>query len=127
MMVMDIKRAFVYGATEEKIFIDVPDEDPKKSGRYMRQLLKAMYGTKAAPVVWQRFVKATKEKLGFVSSRKYPCVYHERIKNIKVVTHVDDFLSSSFAKDMRWLQAELNKAFEAGPGPQEGKVPWQED
>ena len=51
LMVMDIKRAFLYGDIDEVIYIELPDEDPMKAKGCVGKLIKAMYGTRAAPSV----------------------------------------------------------------------------
>ena len=91
-MVLDIKRAFLYGDIEDDIYIELPEEDAKKKCGYVGKLLKAMYGTRGAPQVWQEMVRKTMMGLGFVPSAAFPCVYYHTKKNLKVVTHVDDFL-----------------------------------
>jgi len=56
-MVLDVKRAFLYGYIEEEIFIELPPEDPMYGKGYLGKLVKAMYGTRAAPQVWQKVVR----------------------------------------------------------------------
>ena len=67
-LVLDIKRAFLYGEIEENIYIELPDEDVMKSKGYVGKLIKAMYGTRAAPQVWQDVVRRTMVRLGFTPS-----------------------------------------------------------
>jgi len=112
LMILDIKRAFLYGDIEETIFIELPDEDPMKEKGMVGRLKKAMYGTRAAPQVWQEVVKKTMEKRGFRSSRSSPCVYYHPQRHLKVVTHVDDFICGGAEEDLRWLKRELQKEFE---------------
>ena len=121
LMVLDVKRAFLYGDIEEKIFVDLPEEDPMKSRGYCGRLRKAMYGTRAAPVVWQKLVRETMHRLGFTSSKKFPCIYHHVEKDIKVLAHVDDFLCTGELSHLQWILRELSKEFEMthevlGPG-----------
>ena len=47
-MVLDIKRAFLYGDIDDNIYITLPDEDPMKLKGMLGILRKAMYGTRAA-------------------------------------------------------------------------------
>ena len=39
-------------------------------------------------------------------------VYYHAKRGLRVVTHVDDFLCSGAADDLRWLKGELAKEFE---------------
>ena len=112
LLILDIKRAFLYGAIEEEIFIELPDEDPMKKQGYVGRLKKAMYGTRGAPQVWQGVVKKTMERLGFGYSRVCPGVYWHKERELQVVTHVDDFLCGGPESGLRWLRRELAKEFE---------------
>jgi len=112
LMIADIKRAFLYGDIEDEIYVELPSEDPMKEQGYVGHLRKAMYGTRAAPQVWQNVVRATMEKLGFTSSRCCPGVYWNRARELQVVTHVDDFLCGGPEAGLDWLRRELAKAFE---------------
>ena len=125
--IMDIKRAFLYGDIRERIYIDLPIEDPMREKGMMGRLVKAMYGTRAAPVVWQGLVQDTMRTLGFSMSSKFPCLYHHALKDVKVVTHVDDFICTGEKSELQWLRRELEKKFELkgeimGPGPGEVKM-----
>ena len=112
LMVMDVKRAFLYGNIEESIYIELPEEDPKKKQGYVGKLIKAMYGTRAAPQVWQKVVRKVMTGMEFTASRKYPNIYYHKNRDLKVMTHVDDFLCSGAKDDLKWLEAELSKEFE---------------
>jgi len=126
MMILDVKRAFLYGDIEDKIYIELPEEDTMKSKGYVGLLKKAMYGTRAAPQVWQEVVRKKMVSLDFVPSIKFPCVYFHKVKNLKVVTHVDDFLATGKKSDLGWLKENLQEDFELkgtilGPGADEAK------
>ena len=127
LMVLDIKRAFLYGDMEEDIVINLPPEDPQYGRGYYGRLKKAMYGTRAAPLAWQRVVHQTMKDLGFERSLRNSCVYIHREKNMKVVAHVDDFLCSGELGDLVWLRDALAKNFDltheiVGPGKDEVRV-----
>ena len=111
-MVLDIKRAFLYGDINENIAINLPPEDPMYGKGYYGKLLKAMYGTRAAPQAWQGVVKKVMAKLGFIRSLKFPCVYHCPLRQLCVVPHVDDFVCSGELQELEWLRVELAKEFE---------------
>jgi len=118
---MDVKRAFLYGDIEEEIFIELPDEDPKKAMGYIGRLLKAMYGTRSAPLVWQKMVRKTMARLGFHACMTIPCLYYHKDRDIYLVAHVDDFLCSGEPEDLKWIIDELQKEYDItydiiGPG-----------
>ena len=111
-MVLDIKRAFLYGDIEECIYINLPNEDPKGELGYVGKLVKAMYGTQSAPLIWQKLCRRVLESMGFVTCKTSPCCYFHKDRGVKVVTHVDDFACTGMMKDLKWLQEELEKDFE---------------
>ena len=111
-MVLDVKRAFLYGDIEEIIYIELPPEDPMSQEGMVGRLVKAMYGTRAAPQVWQEVVKRTMRRLGFEPCVKTPCVYYHPDRDLRVCTHVDDFLCGGEREHLRWLKTELEKEFE---------------
>ena len=112
LMVLDIKRAFLYGDIEDRVYIELPDEDEMKKQGYVGFLKKAMYGTRAAPQVWQACVKRTMTRLGFESCPTSPCVYFNKFRDLRVVTHVDDFLCGGPKHQLKWLQKSLQNEFE---------------
>jgi len=111
-MVLDVKRAFLYGDINDEIYIHLPPEDPMYGLGYVGKLIKAMYGTRAAPQVWQDVVRHNMLSLGFEMNPIFPCVYYHRAKDMTIVTHVDDFLCSGRDSDLRWFRSMLSKQFE---------------
>ena len=48
-VIMDVKTAFLYGNSRRRIYIKIPDEDPRSTQRNKVGLLKkALYGTRDA-------------------------------------------------------------------------------
>ena len=119
--VMDVKRAFLYGEIEEEIYIELPEEDEMKSKGYIGKLKKAMYGTRSAPLIWQKVVMKKMKEMGFDTCPTTPCLYHHKTRDFLVVDHVDDFLGAGEPEDLLWVKQELEKTFEltyklVGPG-----------
>ena len=113
MMIMDVKRAFLYGKVRRPIFIRLPAEDPmSKVPNMVGRLEKAMYGTRDAPALWQAEVRSQMEALGFEVSPAYPCVYFHRKKNVRIVAHVDDFLCLGPRAGLEWVYSQLQREFE---------------
>ena len=44
-MMLDVKRAFLYGETKHDFYIELPPEDPMYGKSFLGRLRKAMYGT----------------------------------------------------------------------------------
>ena len=85
LMLLDVKSAFIYGTCRRSVYIRLPPEDTHASrGDCYGRLLKAMYGTRDAPQVWQDRLRLVMERL--------PGVYFNKSTGIEVATHVDDFL-----------------------------------
>ena len=111
-MVLDVKRAFLYGYIEEDIYIELPPEDPMYGTGKVGKLIKAMYGTRAAPLVWQKVVRDVMKSLGFKMNPIFPCVYFHPERDLTVLTHVDDFLCGGEKQHLKWLQKMLSMEFE---------------
>ena len=112
LMILDVKRAFLYGDIEDDLYIELPKEDPWFGHGYVGKLKKAMYGTRGAPQVWQKLVKRVMTSLGFEMNEIHPCVFYHRERDMLVVTHVDDFLVSGNRSDLKWLHQMIEKEFE---------------
>ena len=76
---------------------------------FVGKLIKAMYGTQSAPLIWQKLCKKVLESLGFTVCQTSPCCYWHSIRKVKVVTHVDDFAVTGMVEDLKWLQKSLKK------------------
>ena len=69
-MLLDVKKAFLYGRIRRNVYIELPEEDPKsESGKYVGKLDKAMYGTRDAPAMWQEHLEGTLRKFCHERSR----------------------------------------------------------
>ena len=100
-MVMDVKRAFLYGLARRPLYIKLPAEDPRSGeGDIVGRLVRSMYGTRDAPLIWASEVKKLFLSMGFRQSRSNPSIYYHMGKKIYVITHVDDFLLVGDAKDL---------------------------
>ena len=74
--------------------------------------MRSMYGTRDAPFIWQEEVRKVMKKLQFQSSMLQPAVYHHAPRKINVVAHVDDFLCTGRAADLKWLESMLKAKFD---------------
>ena len=112
LMILDVKRAFLYGKVTRPIFTKLPREDPRfgEPGIVWR-LEKAMYGTRDAPAIWQREVRRVLCALGFVPSKYNTCIYRHKERDVVLNVHVDDFLCLANSKEMKWLEESLAKNF----------------
>ena len=122
LMVLDVKKAFLYGRIKRTVFIELPPEDPMAADKqYVGRLLKAMYGTRDAPAVWQQEVRQTMAELGFKPCLATPCLYVNEETGVMVVAHVDDMLCTGDEKELEDLRKKISAKYEIkstmlGPG-----------
>ena len=64
LMVLDIKRAFLHGYCTRSIYVELPESE-SEGGKYVGKLIRALYGTRDAPLAWQTVVKKDMKELGF--------------------------------------------------------------
>ena len=126
-MLLDVKKAFLYGYLQRKVYIELPPEDAKsEGGQLMGRLNKAMYGLRDAPQVWQQEVRRILKGMGFIESVTSPCVYVNSQTSVRIVTHVDDFLCVGPRSALDEFYGELSKVLDLtcilGPSPGDGKV-----
>ena len=68
LMVMDVKCAFLYGKMKRNIYIELPTQDERYGDKNLvGKLVKAMYGTRDAPQIWEDLVQETMASLGMQS------------------------------------------------------------
>ena len=92
-MVVDVSRAFLYGAARRELLIKLRREDPRFGEPSVYGLLrKSMYRTQDTPQIWAAEVQKVFHSMGFKSSVTNPCVYSHQGRGILMVAHVDDFL-----------------------------------
>ena len=78
----------------------------------MGKLIKAKYGTRSTPLMWQKVVREKMKALGFRACVTVPCLYYHQDRDVFVVVHVDDFLCSGETGDLAWFRGELENSFE---------------
>ena len=126
-MVNDVARAYFYATCTRDVYIELPAED-EAGPNVVGKLNLCLYGTRDAAVNWQETLSGHLVSLGFVRSIAFPCVFAHPVRDLLTLVHGDDYVTSGKAKDLDWMQAELEKAYEikssrVGPrAEQQGKV-----
>ena len=87
----------------------------------MGRLKRAMYGTRDAPLIWQKTLRKVLNNLGFQNSVTTACLYFHKGRDLQVVAHVDDLLVTGELTELEWLSQALAKEFSVktsilGPG-----------
>ena len=112
LMVNDVRRAYFYAAQQRNVFINLPAEDDEAQEGEVGQLMLCLYGTRDAAKEWQKTLSRHLQSIGFIVGRGHPSVFHHPGRDVRVLVHGDDYLSSGYAKDLDWLKACLEKQYE---------------
>ena len=80
--------------------------------RCVRRLNLALYGTRDAAKLWQECVAKHLVSIGFSRGKSNPCVYYSKKKDLRTLVHGDDYATVGSLEGVRWLQKELEIAFE---------------
>ena len=114
LMLIDIRRAYMYARTTSDRNVELCEEDWSEPGDENRcgKLIKSMYGTRAAAHDCQSEVTRTMTDLGFKQGQASPCVFGHRRRDIKALVHGDDFMSSGERTELEWLCKSLKNKFE---------------
>jgi hypothetical protein len=96
---MDVKTAFLYGAIDAEVYVQLP---PNLVARYpvgsVCKLKKALYGLKQAPRIWYETLKEALGRIGFVSLLEDYSVFGNKEMGVIIAVYVDDLLI--LGKDM---------------------------
>ncbi len=103
MMILDAKKAHLHAAAARELYVQLPEE---AGGGYAR-LLRALYGTRNAPALWESFAAAQLEALGFRRGRANSCVYVHARRGLRCLIHGDDFVFTGLRRDLEWVHREL--------------------
>ena len=97
----------------QAMWTDLPLRDPMSSNRGMGgKLMRAMHGTRDAPMTWQKEVTKTMTSLGFECSALQPAVFWHAGRDALVVAHVDDFLCSGSRANLSCLFRALKEKYD---------------
>ena len=111
LMVVDVKRAFLNGLCTRSLYIELPGAE-SQGGKYVGKLLRALYGTRDAPLAWLTVVKNDMKEMGFHECKVANGVYTHHERNLKAVAHVDDFLLSGESHQLQWFRDHMSKKYE---------------
>ena len=108
--------AFLNGEMGEDVYMEQP-EGCKNASKpdHVCKLVKALYGTKQGPRMWNVKIDEFLKGLNFRSSTYDPCIYVRYMegKILIVALYVDDLLLAGDEPDtIMWMKGELSKRFE---------------
>jgi len=126
---LDIARAYFNAKIDEgqHTYVALPAEDPD-SGVLCAELLRHMYGTRAAADGWQEEYSSTLVSvLGFAQGVSSPCVFRHEERGIVLNVHGDDFTAAGPKRQLDWFEGTMREHYELttqprmGPGDDDAK------
>ena len=75
----------------------------------MGKLVRALYGTRDAPLAWLTVVKSDMKEMGFKECKVTSGVFTHPERDLRAVVHVDDFLVSGEGHQLQWFHDHLAK------------------
>ena len=76
------------------------------------ELFVSMYGTRTAANNWQKFYTKVLLDNGFKRTRACTCTFRHTSRDIDLVVHGDDFISTADGEDLQWLRMLFEIKFE---------------
>ena len=108
-----LKSAFFFGRARRPIFIEVPTEDPRSQlDGVLAKLVRSLYGTRDAPLIWQDCLRCQMKLLGFKESLRAPCMFYHKTRDVEMIAHVNDLFVVGCLKDDQDVCRGLAGAFE---------------
>ena len=114
-MVNDVRRAFFYAKAMKPLWVELPEEDYDEKDEVEDRvglLDKSLYGTRDAAVNWGNTVEKHLKKIGFRQGIASDSLYYHKAKGISTLVHGDDYVSVAGEAQLKWLEKELEKAYE---------------
>ena len=111
---IDVKTAFLNVPSEFVNYMEMPKILVTEFGvPPLVRLLKALYGTKDAPLLWWQLLHdVLVEELDFIQATNDSCLYFHKNKKIALGVYVDDMPTAASAENYRWVVQELEKRFQ---------------
>ena len=78
----------------------------------MGKRVRALYGTRDAPLAWLTVVKSDMKEMGFTECKVTNSVFTHPEGDLRVVVHVGDFLLSIENYQLSWFREHMAKKYE---------------
>ena len=83
-----------------------------RGGKYVGKIVRALYGTRDAPLAWLNVVKEDMREMGFHECKVANGVFSHPGRKLKAVVHVDDFLLSGEGHHLQWFRDHMSEKYE---------------
>ena len=110
---LDIARAYFNDKLDgdAKTYVQLPPEDAD-SGKMCAELLRHMYGTRAAADGWQEECSSTLVSvLGFIQGIASPCLFKHPTRDIAISVHGDGFTAAGAKEDLEWYESVMTRHY----------------
>ena len=84
----------------------------RKWGKYVGQFVRVFYGTRVAPLAWQKDVEEDRSTFGFEECRVTTGVFTHRVRELMLVDYSGDVLASGDKGDFVWFKEEMANTYE---------------
>ena len=113
LMVNDVARAYFNAPNLVPTFVEICEEDQEPGDEDIcGELLVSMYGTRPAANNWQKFYTTLLINNGFERTRACTCTFRHHERDIDLMVHGDDFVSTGDGDDLVWLKGIFEAKFE---------------
>lgn len=102
---LDAVNAFTNSTLDESIYVQFPDGF--KEAGWVIKLIRALYGLRRSPLLWQRDLTTTFKELGFQACTEDPCVFKNG--TVTVFFFVDDIVFLFREKDKQTAEQSITR------------------
>ena len=74
------------------------------------ELTVSMYGTRPAASNWQKCYTKLLVDNGFTRNKASTCVFYNHARDLVLIAHGDDFVTTGDHDDLEWLQGNLDNS-----------------
>eukprot|EP00973_Karenia_brevis_P093239 12416353-Karenia_brevis.AAC.1 len=110
---IDVSRAHFYAKSQRKVYIRLPEGDPRAGdGQTCGLLQRTMYGTLDAAALWEEEYSKTLTAAGFTKGIANPCHFHHPTRHISTLVHGDDFITVADVEGQKYMEEVLGAQYQ---------------
>ena len=104
-----MRKACFYAPATRDVHVELPPEQAQAG--VCVKLLKFLYGTRDAALIWSRAYCEVLDSLGFEQGKSSPCSLFHKGWGIRTVVHGEDFVSEGPGASLLKMDAAMRKSF----------------
>lgn len=109
--VVDVRKTYFNAEPVRNKHLSFPKEMGVPKG-YCARLLRCVYGTRDAGLLWEECYSACLTEMGFIRGVANPCCFVHPGHHLRLVVHGDVFTCTGPTHGLDWYENELQKLFE---------------